>query len=143
VFVASSEFTDAVVVGANAPSSTLAFNTFVNTATLVQSPVAVTCDSTDVVTSNIFAYNSTHPLSDGCTARASLFDLVGSSQAGNNATGDPATFFVGRAGGDFHLAAHSPALGIGEPGIVNVDFSGSPRSLPVGSRPDAGAFEAP
>lgn len=143
IFVALSEFTDAVVVGANAPNSTLAFNTFVNTATLVQSPVAVTCDSTDVVTSNVFAYNSTHPLSDGCAARASLFDLVGSSEAGSNVTGDPATFFMDRAGGDFHLAARSPAIGIGELGIVNVDLRGGSRPVPTGSQPDAGAFEAP
>ncbi len=141
VFVLSSEFTDLIVAGGNAPGSVIAFNTIANATAVTQSPVAITCDATVKVTSNIIAYNSTNPIGGaGCVAQFSLFDLPGAPDAtGSNTSADPATFFKDRNAGDLHLATGSPAVGGGEPGLVTIDFEGNGRS----QTPDIGAFEAP
>jgi parallel beta-helix repeat protein len=59
-----------------------------------------------------------------------------SHQAANDVYADPQ--WVG--GGDFHLTANSPAIGLADPnapGYVDEDFTGSARD----SAPDSGAFE--
>jgi hypothetical protein len=145
LLITPSEFVDMIHAGGGAPGSTIRFNTFVNTSSLQQSPVAIDCDASIDVTSNLFAYNSTNPISgSGCVAHASLFDLPGAVDAGaGNFSGDAALFFVDRGAGDFHLAAQSPALERGEPALISVDLEGHPRPSPAGSAPDIGAFEAP
>jgi hypothetical protein len=144
IFVVPSEFADVIRVGSLAPGSIAAYNTIVNTSAVMQSPVAISCDATLNVTSNIIAYNSPNPMSgDGCVAHASLFDLPGAPDAPGNPSGNVTTFFKNRQSGDFHLAVGSPASGIGEPNIVTVDFDGNLRPSPAGSRPDVGAYEAP
>jgi hypothetical protein len=55
----------------------------------------------------------------------------------NNIVDAPLTHFVDAPGGDLHLAADSPAIGAGEPGLVDVDFEGDPRD----GAPDVGADE--
>ena len=143
VFIVSSEFADLLRVVSNAPGAIIAFNTIVNTATVVQSPVAIICDANVKVTSNIIAYNSTNPLNgESCVAHASLFDLVGVDDATGNRSADPTTFFKDRAAGDFHLSSNSPARGIGEANLVPIDLEGKPRPAPAGSLPDVGAYEA-
>ena len=140
-----SEFVDMVHAGGGAPGSTIRFNTFVNTSSLLQSPNAIDCDASIDVTSNVFAYNSTNPINGtGCVTHASLFDVPGAVDAGAaDFSGDAALFFVDRAAGDFHLAAQSPAVERGEAGLVTVDLDGHARPDPAGSAPDVGAFEAP
>jgi hypothetical protein len=45
---------------------------------------------------------------------------------------------------DLHVAAGSPAKGIGQQGTgVTEDIEGNPRPSPAGSSPDVGAYEAP
>ena len=144
VLIVNSEFSDLISTGGHAPGSVIAFNTIVNTATVLKSPAALSCDATFTITSNIIAYHSTAPiLGQGCIVRASLFDLEGAAAAPGNPSGDASTFFKSRASGDFHLATASPALNVGEPNIVTSDFDGNPRPAPAGSRPDVGAYEAP
>jgi len=143
IFVVPSEFVDLVVVQGLGTGSMFAFNTIVNTSSVTDSSVALYCDAPTLeVTSNIFAYNSTNPVT-GCTVENSLFDVPAGADANGNVLADATTFFVNSAGGDYRLATTSPAHGIGEPGIVTVDFFGLPRPSPVGSQPDAGAHEAP
>lgn len=136
---------DSMAIGGQAAGSTVAFNTFVNTTPLPSDGVALNCGSGAHVSSNIFAYNSMHPLVQ-CDARYSLLDTtalpefatgVGSKQA------DSTTFFVDKPGRDFHLSTSSPAQASAETGLdVTEDFDGSPRPSPPGSVPDIGAFEA-
>jgi hypothetical protein len=128
-----------------AAGSTVRFNTFVNTAALASDGVALQCEPQVDVSSNIFAYNSAHPLTD-CTVRYSLLDSVAlpqfSAGVGNKA-GDSTSFFLDKPSGDFHLSASSPARQAGEPGLgITEDFDGSARPAPQGSVPDIGAFEA-
>lgn len=145
VLTTLSEFVDMMHAGGGAPGSTIRFNTFVNNSSVLQSPVAIDCDASIAVTSNLFAYNSTNPISGaGCVAHASLFDVPGAVDAGaGDFSGDVGLFFVDRAAGDLHLAAQSPALERAEPGLVTVDLDGHPRPDPSGSAPDIGAFESP
>lgn len=42
---------------------------------------------------------------------------------------------------DYHLQPTSPAIGIGDIAIVNVDFENNQRPLPLGTMPDIGAYE--
>lgn len=140
LLVEPSEFVDAIIVSGHSSGSTIAFNTIVNTSQVTMSPAAVTCDATVRVTSNIFAYNSTNPINGiGCVAVSSLFDLPGAPDATGNTSAASSTFFIDAVNSDFHLATNSPALGIGEAGLVDVDLEGNPRPM----MPDVGAFEAP
>lgn len=121
--------------------SVFRFNTVVSTNASTYDSVAIYCDSGIGISNNIFAYNSTNPINGNgsCTVTSSLFDTQGMSDAGSNAVGDRATFFLDLAQGDFHLAPSSPARDAAEPGLVDSDFDGAPR----GSSPDIGAYEAP
>ncbi len=49
----------------------------------------------------------------------------------------PISHFVDAVAGDLHLAADSPAIGAGVPGLVDADFEGDPRD----AAPDVGADE--
>lgn len=147
VFAETNELCETIYLYAYAPGSTVRFNTFVNSAQ-AQGALAVFCgggaDDIDV-SNNIFAYNSAMPLLS-CTPRYSLFDVPGmpaASAGPNNVVSEAALFFKDRVNGDFHLAATSPALGIGEAGLATVDKDGNPRPMPAGSKPDVGAYEAP
>ncbi len=146
LMVQSDGIADTMTVIGVAPGSTLSFNTFVNTAVLASDGVALQCSPSLKVSSNIFAYNSMHPLTSCDAARYSLLDSVALPQftTGVGAKqGDRGTFFVDLAGKDFHLSASSPARGAAEPGLgVSDDFDGNPRPAPTGSVPDMGAFEA-
>ena len=126
-----------------APTSTVQFNTFVNTAPLPSDGVALSCASPVNASSNVFAYQSMHPLT--CGVRYSLIDEVAVTNAPGvgNKTAAGGSFFVDRNGGDFHLSTSSPARGAAEVGLgVPDDFDGNARPLPVGAAPDIGAFEA-
>ncbi len=139
--VSSDYFTDPMNVSGLA-GSIIRFNTFVNLSGVTMSATPLNCNQLVVATNNIFAWNSvTQP---SCATKYSLFDLPAGTPAGaGNRSADVATFFVDLANKDFHLAASSPAKGMGEPGPVTVDADGHPRPMPAGSNPDIGAYEAP
>jgi len=129
------------------PGSTIRFNTLINTTAVASDGAALSCDNTVEVTSNVFAYNSGHPITgQGCATRFSIFDdvAVTSAGTGNQVTGID-TIFVNRTAGDFHLAPTSIAREASEPGqlMVKVDLEGNPRPNPAGTTSDCGAFEAP
>jgi hypothetical protein len=129
------------------PGTTIRFNTLINTTAVASDGAALSCDNTVEVTSNVFAYNSGHPITgQTCSPVFSIFDEVSvtSTGTGNQVTGID-TIFVNRTAGDFHLAPTSIARGAGEPGqlMVKVDFDGNPRPNPAGTNSDSGAFEAP
>jgi hypothetical protein len=82
------------------------------------------------VSSNIFAWHSSAALGiTGCVPHDSLFDtLIPAPLVGANRQADTTTFFVDLDGGNLHLASASPARGIGQPGIVDVDIDGGPAA---------------
>jgi hypothetical protein len=140
-------FNDSISVGNLRAGSTIRFNTITNTTALPSDGSALSCDNSVVVTSNVFAYNSGHPIGGtGCQPRYSAFDDVSTTSAG---TGNQITgidkIFVNRAGGDYHLSATSVARGGAEPGLnmVTLDFDGQRRPNPINTTADSGAFEAP
>ena len=139
-------FNDSISIGNLRAGSTIRFNTVVNTTAVASDGAALSCNAGVVVTSNIFAYNSGHPITGTCETRYSVFDTVALTSAGtgNQAVGID-TIFVNRAGSDYHLATASAAKGNAEPGLnmVKVDFEGKPRPSPAGGPADSGAFEAP
>jgi hypothetical protein len=151
LLVSTLENADLVLVLGLTPGSIVRFNTFINTSGLDADGIALGCDGTAVVTSNVFAYGSSHPLgppgTPPCPARFSIFDSVAIAQqmmGEGNQTAAASTLFVDRMARDFHLSAASPAKGAAEPGQVLVeDFEGRPRPAPAGARADAGCFEAP
>jgi len=139
-------FNDSISVGSLSSGSTIRFNTLVNTTAVGSDGAAMFCDNTVAITSNIFAYNSQHPINGtGCETRYSVFDdrSLTSAGTGNQLTGIDA-IFVNRGAGDYHLAPASVARGGAEPGqiMVMVDYDGHPRPDPSGSPADSGAFEA-
>lgn len=147
--IQSDELADTMSLTNMAPGSTVRFNTFVNTSGVASSGVALYCDGTPDVTSNIFAYGSAYPMGPPlfrCPATLSLFDTVAvpeQSMGQGNIVADAATFFVSPVARDFHLSAASPAKGMAAPGTsVTEDFEGNPRPAPVGSTADVGCFEA-
>ncbi|MCW5804262.1 MAG: hypothetical protein KIT31_17955 [Deltaproteobacteria bacterium] len=144
LFLESVENRGTLVFGFD-PGSTLRHNTFVNTSSVTSTLGALACVAGLDVSNNIFAVNSTQPIIGDCVPNHSLFDTAGAAMAGvgsGNVSADVTRFFVDPIGGDFHLAAGSPAIGLGEVGATTTDFDGSPRPQPVGSKPDAGAFES-
>jgi hypothetical protein len=146
VFVATVEGENLLRFVGHAPGSTFRFNTVVNTSTIQSSGTAIGCDNSIEMTSNIIAYNTTIPFSSQCVVRHTLFDLAGAQAAMGgtaNVSADGSTFFRDRSNGDFHLPSTSPALGLGEPGLVTIDRDGNARPAPMGSAPDVGAYEAP
>jgi hypothetical protein len=140
-------FNDSMFANGMNAGSVIRFNTFINTTALPSDGAALGCDATVAVTSNIFAYNSGHPITGVCAPKFSVFDDVSQTSAGtgNQVTGID-TIFVNRASGDFHLSEGSKARGAAEPGqetMVTSDFEGNPRPSPAGTPSDSGAFEAP
>ncbi len=140
-------FNDSILATGLRPGSTIRFNTIVNTTALSSDGAALSCDTSVLVTSNVFAYNSGHPITGtGCQTRFSVFDDKATTGAGtgNHLTGIE-QIFVNRSGGDYHLAPASVARAAAEPGLdmVTTDFEGSPRPSPAGTTADCGAFEAP
>ncbi len=139
-------FNDSISLGNLGTGSTVRFNTLINTTAVGSDGAALSCGTGVVVTSNVFAYNSGHPITGTCETRYSVFDdrAVNSAGTGNQAVGID-TIFVNRAGGDYHLSATSAAKGNAEPGLnmVKVDFEGNPRPNPAGGPADSGALEAP
>jgi hypothetical protein len=149
LIIQAHELADSMFLTEMGPGSTVRFNTFVNTSGADSDGVALYCDDTLHVTSNIFAYGSKHPLGPPlfrCPATFSLFDEVAAVEqtAGEgNLIASAATFFVDRGAEDFHLARHSPAKSASEPGLrVTEDLEGNRRPIPFGSRADLGALEA-
>ena len=153
VIVESDGATDSMFVMGTAPGSTVRFNTFVNMTPISSDGAALTCDDTVIVTNNIFAYSSVHPMHLAglgfpvCQSTHSLFDTAAAAEdtAGvGNVVADGETFFVDRGAKDFHLALSSPAKEISDgAATVSDDFDGTTRPQPVGSVADVGAFEAP
>lgn len=139
-------YNDSISVATLSAGSTIRFNTIVNTTALASDGAALGCDSTVVVTSNVFAYNSGHPITGSCETRYSVFDTVAVSSAGvGNKAVDLESIFANRGAGDYHLSATSAARGASEAGLttmVTTDFDGNPRPAPAGSTADSGAFEA-
>ena len=139
-------FNDSISLGTLFSGSTVRFNTVVNTTAVASDGSAIYCNAGVIVTSNIFAYNSGHPITGMCETRYSVFDTVAVTSAG---TGNQVTnidqIFVSRSGGDYHLSSTSAAKANAEPGLsmVKVDLEGNPRPNPTGSNADSGAFEAP
>jgi hypothetical protein len=144
VFTGSTQFDDCGEFSNLSAGSTVRFNTFVNTSDVVADGSPLHCDQSAVVTSNIFAWGSTAPNASGCMPTYSLFDSATTEPLDpTSQKADVSTFFVDRAGKNFHPSATSPALGKGQPGLpVTSDFDGNPRPVPTGSNPDVGAFEA-
>jgi hypothetical protein len=142
------ELADSMFLTEMEPGSTVRFNTFVNTSGVASDGVALYCDDTLHVTSNIFAYGSKHPLGPPlfrCPATFSLFDevaVVEQAAGEGNLIANAQTFFVDRAAGDFHPARNSPAKNAAEPGLaVTEDLEGNRRSAPLGTVADIGALE--
>jgi hypothetical protein len=149
LIVQAYELADSMYLTEMGPGSTVRFNTFVNTSGVASDGVALYCDDTLHVTSNIFAYGSKHPLGPPlfrCPAVFSLFDEIAAVEqtvGEGNLTASAATFFIDRGAENFHLARTSPAKGASEPGLqVTEDLEGNRRPVPLGSRADLGAFEA-
>lgn len=140
-----SEVQDGVTISSSVLGSRFAFNTLVNFSSIDDTANVIGCNPGLDVSSNIFAWHSSAPQGvGGCVIHDSLFDtFVPANLVGANLRADAATFFVDLVGRNLHLAAASPARGIGQPGIVNVDIDGASRPSPASTRPDAGAYEAP
>jgi len=139
VFVTSDSGTDMIYMTGGV-GSTFRFNTIVSTNPTTYSAAAIYCDASIAISNNIFAYNSTNPISGNgvCTVTSSLFDTQGTSDAGANAVGDRQTFFTDLSHADFHLAPGSPARDAGQLGLVQTDIEGTLRD----GNPDIGAYEA-
>ncbi len=121
--------------------SAFSFNTFFHTSVVTNRGASVNCSPDLELSSSIFALNTTNPLGGLCVAHNSLFEsLAGAQQGANNMVAEGTSFFADRVGGDLHLAPTSPAKGLGEAGLVDVDLDGNPRPA---TNPDSGAFEAP
>lgn len=146
VIVHRDGYNDSISLGNLGAGSTVRFNTLINTTAVGSDGAALFCGTGVAVTSNIFAYNSGHPIVGTCETRYSVFDdrAVNSAGTGNQSVGID-TIFVNRAGGDYHLSATSAGKGNAEPGLnmVKVDFEGNPRPSPAGGPAGSGAFEAP
>lgn len=145
LFLRTNSISDAV--GISGPGR-FDFNTVVNTSGIQNDGAALGCSPAVTAANNIFAYNSQHaitPTASSCLPTNSLFDLaeVGKANGAGSKQADASTFFIDRAGKDFHLAAGSPAIGAGSAeSQVTDDIEGHPRPDPVGSNPDIGAFES-
>lgn len=140
-----SETQDGVRISSSVSGSRFAFNTLVNFSGIDDTANVIGCNPGVDVSSNIFAWHSSDQQGvGGCVIHDSLFDtFVPANLVGANRQADAATFFVDLNGRDLHLAPTSPARGIGQPGIVDVDIDGAVRPQPAGTRPDIGAYEAP
>lgn len=143
VFVGTIPSTDPLGFSSPLSGSRFAFNTVVNFSGLDGTATVINCDSSLDVSSNIFAWNSSARLS-ACIIHDSLFDdFVPASALGSNHQASSLAIFLDFNAKDLHLSPTSPALGLGEPGITDVDLAGHPRPSPAGTRPDVGAYESP
>lgn len=131
---------DSISVSNLRAGSVIRFNTVVNETAVASDGSALYCDGTIAVTSNIFAYNSAHPITgQGCAPRYSIFDAAALTSAGTGNLAVPLdSIFVAR-GTDYHLAAKSAARAAAEPGqrMVTIDLEGHARPDPA----SAGALE--
>jgi hypothetical protein len=151
LFVQHAELGDSTGFGTSLTGSAIRFNTFVNTSGVISDGVAIACDGTQQVSNNIFAYQSMHPLNGygvgfPCPVSHSLFDAAAlpEQRAGEgNVVSEFALIFANVSAKDFHLAATSPAKGVAQPNLSNVDLDGNPRPLPAGTNPDVGCYEGP
>lgn len=145
VIASTEEFTDPLSISHAISGSRFAFNTVVNFSGVDATATTLSCDSSIDVSSNIFAWHSSATMTTpGCTPHDSLFDeLAPANQIGSNTQANASTFFVDLNGKDLHLSAASPARGLGQAGVVDVDIEGNSRPNPSGSRPDVGAYESP
>jgi hypothetical protein len=91
---------------------------------------AFTNTGSGTVVSGINLLNTTAIVSGSGGAALSGQEIVGISPQ-----------FLDRDGGDFRIAADSPAEGAGADLGVAVDLNGAPRPAPTGTNPDLGAFE--
>lgn len=144
LITSQSEVQDGVLIVSSVSGSRFAFNTLVNFSGIDDTANVLGCNPGVDVSSNIFAWHSSSAQGiEGCVPHDSLFDMLVPAQlVGANRQADAATFFVDLNGRNLHLAPASPARGIGQPGIVDVDLEGKPRPDPPASRPDVGAYEA-
>jgi hypothetical protein len=150
LIVQTDQFADTTTFTGSLTGSAVRFNTYVNISGVDSDGGAIYCDGTQDVSNNIFAYRSRHPtVSLGgapCPTHHSLFDSVAVAEqlAGesNHATELPLIFANVNAK-DFHLATTSPAKGVGQPNLSNVDLDGNPRPIPAGTNPDVGCYEGP
>ncbi|HEX3766696.1 MAG TPA: choice-of-anchor Q domain-containing protein [Kofleriaceae bacterium] len=145
VIASTEEFTDPLTILHAISGSRFAFNTVVNFSGVDATATTLSCDGSIDVSSNIFAWHSSATMTTpGCTPHDSLFDeLAPANQIGSNQQANASTFFLDLNGKDLHLSAASPARGLGQSGVVDVDIEGNPRPDPPGSHPDVGAYEAP
>jgi len=144
VVVSSNFFTDPVGLQSSAAGSTFRFNTMVNLSGENMTATPISCSGTGQdVSNNIIAWHTSTP--PGCPTAYTLYDNIEALPPGQGvAIGDASTFFVDMANKNFHLAAGSPAIGAGQPGVnVTVDHDGNARPQPTGTNADVGAFEAP
>jgi hypothetical protein len=147
LFVNTYEYSDSIRITSVSPGSTFRFNTVANLSGIDSDGVALSCDATLEVSSNVFAYRSEHPFGyqSPCTAEYSIFDdhTLSSALTTSNTQFVPFTsIFTDPVGRDFTLSASSAAKAAADPAITDVliDIDGNAR--PAGSA-DAGAFEAP
>ena len=137
VFVWESMITSGLTLTSSSDASVVRFNDLVDLGGF--GSVGVTCDSSVVITSNIFAVRGSTPVV-GCTPRYSVFDSQSTVPDGVGNIGSEFLF----SDSAFHLANDSPAKGAAEPGQnIDDDFEGNARPNPAGTRSDSGAFEAP
>jgi hypothetical protein len=139
--------TDFMFVMGVSPTSSIRFSTFVNTTSVNSDGVAIACDPSLEVTSNVFAYRSMRPFQNGCGAKFSLFDevAIATQSAGEgNVTANRSTIFVDLDGRDFHLGPSSPAKEAADSELViTEDLERNPRPQPFNTTADMGALEAP
>lgn len=126
------------------PDAVVAYNTFVDNAVNGSFIGIVGCNSSTVVTSNVFLNNQFPGDVDqtlvGCTdTRNNLADVDLSSTGTGNILGD--ALFVDAGNRDYTLAPMSPGIDEGEVARAPADdFNGEPR--PIGDGPDVGAIES-
>jgi hypothetical protein len=144
-FTSTEPSTDPLDIRNTVSGSRFAFNSVVNFSGADGTATPLFCDAGLDVSSSIFAWHSsaTTPIT-GCVAHDSLFDeFAPANQLGSNRQASAATMFLDLSGKNLHLAPNSPARGLGQAGIVEVDIEGHPRPGPAGTRPDIGAYESP
>lgn len=132
----------------NGVTGTFRFNTIVDTGPSgLDNVIDCSGGGPDAFTSNIVAVKSSQVFQGGsdCPIKYSLFDSAAGTVPGtNNLSAAFGAIFVDGAGGDYHPAAASAALGAAEPGLdVTDDFDGNPRPQPAGANSDIGAYEVP
>lgn len=147
LFVNSYELSDSTYVTGVSPGSVFRFNTVANVSGTDSDGVALYCDSSLEVSSNVFAYRSEHPFAynTSCKAEFSVFDdvtLMTELMSSDSKFVAFTSIFTDPLTRDFTLSASSPAKGAADPAITDVLIDLDGRARTPGSA-DAGAFEAP